>query len=119
MAKKAAKEEEKSGQEPILFHPLTDKGDYPALVIYGYASDVKIGIEKLTEKGTNFSHGGYYGHGFDSMIKAVDRTLWSYKISNTQRKKMKIDEFLEMCREHVEMMNNFMNGEVEKCRTKL
>jgi len=110
-------EDKKGPKEPILFQPLTDKGDYPALVLFAYPTDCLIGVVK--QEGGTPAHGGYYGQSFESMIHGVDRCLFAYKINNTQRTKLRVDEFLELLKEHKDLMENFMRGEVKKCRSKM
>ncbi len=110
--------EEKKVKEPLLFQPIGPKGDYPALVIYAYPNDVNIGIIEKEGAGMK-GGGGWYGHSFQSMIHGIDRCLFAYKINNTQKSNLRVDEFLELLREHKDLMENFMAGEVKKCRSKL
>ena len=121
-AKKKVVVEEKVADDatsklPLLFQPLTNDGDYPALVLYASSNDVQIGIERKTEKGTSID-GGYHSPKLDSIIRAIDKVLIGFKLSNTQRRNLKADEFLELLKEHHEYMENFMKGEVEKCHSK-
>lgn len=120
MAKKAttkAKEpDEKTSKEPMIFQPLTEKADYPALVVYIGPSDSTIGVVK--EEGDTPAYGGYYSKTFDSMINGIDKCLFAYKVSNTQRKKMRIPELIALLEEHNEFMEKVIRGEIRKCLSK-
>lgn len=114
--KKEVVAEEKTPKEPLLFQPLTEDGDYPALVIFVGPSDSTIGVVK--EEGGTPAHGGYYSKTFESMINAVDKCLFAYKISSTQRNKLRMPEFLGLLEEHKEFMEKVIRGEVKKCLSK-
>jgi len=100
----------------MIFQPLTEKADYPALVVYIGPSDSTIGVVK--EEGATPAYGGYYSKTFESMINGIDKCLFAYKVSNTQRNNMRIPELIALLEEHNEFMEKVIRGEIRKCLSK-